>query len=205
MIVSVLPLLLLSLHIANGAIYYVTTDNNHHFPTNNNFHMLEYYLADPDKYFISHTHLYFLPGHHHLNKYLSINHIENFTLTGKDSTIICTPHTGISVINTTDFKLMNINLLNCGISDYYLYSKFTGILNGRIYFYPNGIKIIKCNVSILLINCASVVINSVNINVNIGFTGLLAANMRNTSNITDLKVHVNCFVCPKFTVTLVVL
>ena len=59
-------------------------------------------------------------------------------------------------------------------------------------------KPMKCNTSILLDKCTSVMITNVTINVGVGYAGLFAVNMKRTSTITNLKVHVNCFTCPQF-------
>ena len=196
---SMLLLLMLTLlHITNATINYVTTDSDdHEFHQKNTsiFHTLEYYINNADEYLDSHTYLYFLPGQHHLDTDFIISSTINFTIAGNGSTIICTPHASIIVVNVTNFKLMNINLVDCGNSNYnYLYKNYLKFAhsNKRI---PT--ELINCNVSILLDHCASVVIKSVNIDINVGYVGLFALNMRNISNITDLKVHFNCSVCPK--------
>ena len=194
MFIQLLPLLALVLHVTYATVYYVTTDDEHLLPSDDNFRTLEYYAVNPQKFFLSHTYLFFLPGHHHLNTDFTIRNLDNFTLAGKDSNIVCTPPAGIIVVNTSNFELMDINLLNCGKSN------FHAKLSNKFYqlYYPNDIKFIKCNVSLLLDNCTSVVIKNVNISINIGFTGLLAVNMKNNSNITDLSVHLNCSTCPSF-------
>ena len=197
MFIQLLPLLALVLHVTYATIYYVATDDEHLLPSEDNFHTLEYYVANPKKFFLSNTYFSFLPGHHPLNADLTITNVENFTLTGKDSTIICTPPAGIRVVNTSNFELMDINILNCGKNNYHYFQSKSSWLH-QLYFIPNGIKFIKCNMSLLLDNCTSVVIKNVNISITIGFTELLAVNMKNNSNITDLSVHINCSTCPSF-------
>ena len=202
MFIKLLALFALLLHCTYATIYYVTTDDKHLFHTTDNFHTLEYYLANPKTFFLSHTSLYFLPGHHHLSTDLTIRNAENFTLAGKDSTIVCTPPAGIIVAGTSNFKLMNMSLLNCGKDNYhYFHSRISSFFSTsfhQLHFLSNGIKFIKCNVSLLLDNCTSVVIKNVNISINIGFVGLFAVNMKNVSIITDLSVHLNCSTCPSF-------
>ena len=190
---SVLLILLTLLHITNTTIKYVTTGHDDHDYQQINtsaFHTLEYYINNAGKYLDSHTYLYFLPGQHYLDADFVINSTTNFTIAGNDSTIVCTPPAGLRVINVTNFKLININLFDCGNSNYhYLYTHSNK-------FMPT--ELIECNASILLDHCASVVIKSINISINVGYIGLFALNVRNISNITDLKVHFNCSVCPKF-------
>ena len=124
---SMLLLLLLTLlhHITNATINYVTTDSDdHEFHRKNTsiFHTLEYYINNADEYLDSHTYLYFLPGQHHLDTDFIINSTINFTIAGNGSAIICTPPAGIIIVNVTNFKLMNINLVDCGNNNYhYLY------------------------------------------------------------------------------------
>ena len=187
-----LLILLTLLHITNATIKYVTTNNDDHDNQQVNtsaFHTLQYYINNVDKYLDSHTYLYFLPGQHHLNTDFVINSTTNFTIAGNDSTIVCTPPAGIRVVNVTNFKLMNINLFDCGNSNYhYLYTHSNK-------FIPT--ELIKCNASVLLDHCASVVIKSVSISINVGYVGVFVLNVRNISNITDLKVYFNCSVCPK--------
>ena len=185
------------LHITNATnIIHVTTDNDHYDSPNSSFHNLQYYINNTSKYFTSYTYLYFLPGQHHLNTDFIINSTTNFTVAGNHSTIICTAPANIRIINVTNFTLMNIDLFNCGKANYY-YMHTQNLNLAR----PNKhipAEPMKCNVSILLDKCVSVMITNVSINVRVGYAGLFAVNMKSTSTITNLKVHVNCSTCPQF-------
>ena len=180
---------------SNSTIHYVATDDDYNDQLSNNFYTLQYYIKNSNRYFISHTFLFFLPGLHRLNTDFIINSTTNFTVAGNRSTIICIPNANIRILDVTDFKLMNINLFNCGNTNYYyMYTKFLNLVR------PNNhipARLMKCNTSILLDECASVLISNVSISVQVGFAGLFAVNTKN-STITDLKVHVNCSVCPQF-------
>ena len=84
---------------------------------------------------------------------------------------------------------MNIDLFNCGKANYYyMHTQYLNLArpNKHIPAEP-----MKCNTSILLDKCVSVTITNVSINVRVGYAGLLAVNMKNTSTITNLKVQVS--------------
>ena len=199
---SILLLLLLAtlLPIRAATIYYVTAesdDANHDNQQNITIHTLEYYINSANKYLNSHTYLYFLPGQHYLYTVFFINSTTNFTVAGNDSTIVCTPPASVRVVNATNFKLVNINLFNCGSNNYYyLDERYPNFTHSNFNFMPT--ELLKLNISILLDHCTSVTIKSVHVSVKVGFTGLFAINMKNTSYITDFKVDINCSICPKF-------
>lgn len=184
-------------HITNATnIFYVTTDNYHNPSANSSFHNLQYYINNANKYFTSNTYLYFLPGQHHLNTDFIINSTTNFTVAGNHSIITCTAPASIRVINVTDFTLTNIDLFHCGKdNEYYVYTNYLNVAYPNKHI-PTGPM--KCNISILLDKCTSVTITNVSIDVRVGYAGLFAVNMKNSSTITNLKVHVNCSTCPQF-------
>ena len=174
------------LHATRATVYYVTTNDQHCF-SNDSCHTIEYYINGSSKYFTSHTCLYFLPGLHSLKTDLIINSTTNFTITGNNSTITCTLPANIRVTNATNFTLMNINFFNCGKANYYYaYAKILKLA----YSYNSA--------SILLEKCATIAISNVAISVRAGYAGIFAVNMRSTSNITDLRVYINCSICPQF-------
>lgn len=133
--------------ITKATVYYVTTDDDHCL-ANDSCHTLEYYINSSSRYFTSHTRLYFLPGQYYLKTDLIINSTTNFTIDGNNSTIACTQPANIIVTNATKFTLMNVNLFNCGKSNYYyVYTKVLNLAR------PNNnipAKPMKCNATILL-------------------------------------------------------
>ena len=169
--------LLLHTTHANDNTYYVTTDEDHHYPPTDNFHTLKHYLANATEFIRSHTFWYFLPGYHQLDTDLTITDIENFTLAGKNSTIVCGSLGNLEIISVENFKLSSINFLNCGKKRYF--DKIT------------------ISASIILTKCFSVQIYDIDIYIDMGIVGLYAKNVKNTLNITDLTIHVNCSVYPK--------
>ena len=186
-----LLLLPLLLHITKGTVYYVTTNDDQYCFGNDSCHTLDYYINASSKYFTSHTSLYFLPGQHHLKNDLVINSITNFTITGNDSILACTLPANIRVTNVTKFALMNVHLFNCGKSNYYyMYTKLLKLARRS--------KFIKCNATILLDKCSSVVISNVSINVEVGYAGIFAVKLKNSSTISNLRLCVDCSTCPKF-------
>ena len=116
LLLLLLPSLLL---MSNATTYYVGTNNDYNYQLNIDVHTLMYYIDNANKYFVSHTRLYFLPGQHHFSTDFIINSTTNFSVSGDHSTIVCMPSASINVVNVTDFQLININLLNCGKGNYY--------------------------------------------------------------------------------------
>ena len=180
--------LLLVLHTTTPNIYYVTPEyGNTDDDTNNT---LSHYLNHTDKYFTSNSQLCFLPGKHILSADLILKNISNFTLTGINFTIIhCISHVSVMVVNVTNFKFENIKLVNCGKSqETFLYSDFKQMIEIMIDNHIND----EHSTAILLYNCTSVVIKNTNMLVDKYSTGLLAVNVMNITEITNVNVQINC-------------
>ena len=173
---------LFMLHTTTPTVYYVTPEYNNDDANNT----LSHYLGHSDEYFTSNSQLRFLPGEHILNANLILKNISNFTLIEINSSIIhCIPHVSVMVVNVTTFKFENMNLINCGKSQArFLYINFKQMIDNHI----NDEHI----AAVLLYNCTSVIIKDTNLLVDAYSTGLLVVNTMNMTEITNVKVQINC-------------
>lgn len=118
----------------------------------------------------SDSHLIFEPDYYHLEIDFVISNVNNFILNGSNSNLSCIPYVSINVVNVTNFTIKDLNLINCG--------KKHGInFNGSSY------KPISANTSILLCNCALVMVENIIIIIKTGNVGILAVNVKNDSQI----------------------
>ena len=106
------------LQTTSSAVYYVVPDD--HYTTDNNSYTLQHYLNNTNKYFTSHTRLYFLPGQYYLNTDLIIQDVRNLSLTGNrtngviNSVIKCTSPAGIVVVGSSNIVIANFAMKECG-------------------------------------------------------------------------------------------
>ena len=182
----------LLLHKVNSATYFVIPDDHssHHMDTNT--FSLQHYLNNTSKYFVSHNQFHFMQGQYYINNDLVIKDVDNFTITGfGQCTIICTSPASIAVMNANNIKFVNISLINCikNCKDYFNITSFTPFSNVTDYY-----------TSLLLYNSSSVIIYNVNINatVNTSFIGILIVNVKDNSEIINVKVILKTFNCSTF-------
>ena len=180
--VSCLSLLSL-LHMATSTTYYVIPDNYPlHNYTNSNTFPLQHYLNNTREYFVSHNQLHFLPGQYYIKRDLVFEHIYNFTLIGNginQSVIICSSSASIIVINAEKFTIKNIVWID---------NKSLSKSSNTHAF----------NMSVLFVNCSSVTVQNVYVNVSSDYpTELVGIYMMNVakSEIIDVTVQVNILKC----------
>ena len=199
-------LLVSLLHATSSTVYYVIPDD--HCTISNNTYTLQHYLNNINKYFTSHTQLYFLPGKHYLNTNLIIQHVSALSLIGNrtndviNSVIKCTSPAGIAVVNSSNIIIGNIMMEECG-SDFND-SESVNILLSQ---FSN-----QCRLSLLTLNCRTLKCyyfhstwqyNSSGIRLinglgymaltNVISTYLSVWNIRNTPINKVLVVHINNF------------
>ena len=177
-------------------VYYVTTNSS----GVSNSNTLKYYLDNPKRYFTSHSQLRFSPGDHQLDVDVVFEDIRNFTMTAISSCkIYCSPNVSIVVVNVTEFKLQNINLVNCGKNHtaFIQLKNFTDSDNSVLSNKTNHLHY-NYNSSILLYHCALVQITSVNISVSAYSGGILAVNIKETFVLDNVKVQLECLDNSKF-------
>ena len=119
----------LLVHKVNSATYFVIPDDYSSHHTDANAFILQHYLNNTSKYFVSHNQFHFMQGQYYINNDLIIKDIDNFTITGPtvgQCNIICTSPASIVVMNVNNSKFQNINLINCtkGQKDYFNTSRF---------------------------------------------------------------------------------
>ena len=152
---------------------------------------LEHYIHNNVKYFISKSQLQLKSRECYLTSDLVIQNINNFSLIGEISCkITCASYVSILIFNVTDFKLENINFVNCNKN----YSH-----NLNITFDYDHVTISKPshNGSIFLYHCTSVVIQNITVLVNAGTTGILAVNVRGNLTLTNISITVDYTrICP---------
>ena len=114
-------LLLLSVSISllfplvKSSVYYVKPSNQQ---VNITANTLDYYLQNAEKYFVSNTQLYFLPGIHQLDTVIKIQNVCNFSLIGintnSDSAVVkCLLTGGIEIINSSYFNVKCLIMKKC--------------------------------------------------------------------------------------------
>ena len=190
----------LHLHKVTSTTYFVISDDasSHHMDTN--AFSLQHYLNNTSKYFVSHNQLHFMQGQYYINNDLVIKDVDNFTITGVGQcTIICTSPASIVIMNVDNAEFQNFNLINCIKNHKDIFNKpFFNTISVRdsIPFHKHA----DYYTSLLLYNSSSVILYNININatVNTSFTGVLIVNVKERSEITDVKVQVNFHNCKSF-------
>ena len=169
-------LLLILLHRASSAVYYVMPDD--HYPTAmNGTHI---YLNDSSKYLSSGNKLCFLPGEYHLWRDFILEDVSNYTVEGDNTTIYCNKLSGIEFVNVSNLMISNIALIQCGKRHNTLFSN--GYNEIPLYWYG----------AVCLHQCSSVTINSISIFVSAGVNGIIAINSKGIYNFTNINVIVHC-------------
>ena len=171
------------LQVSTATTYTVTPDSNKYIANTS----LQYYVINANDYFISHNKLKFLPGVHYLQSDLVIHNIANFTMTGNNSTIICSgSQVGLSIVNVKGFTLQHISLSQCG-------KDYSSILNKTLNIHSHYETLLLHWIAALYIQqCASVTIKNMSVTVDTGINGLVAVNVMEMFNITNVRVFVNC-------------
>ena len=184
-----LLLVALLLHKVTSTTYYVIPDDYPMDHINANTFILQHYLNNTSKYFVSHNQFHFMQGQYYINSDLIINDIDNFTITGiGQCAIICTSPASIVVMNVNNIELQNINLTNCikNQKDYFNISHFNT-------FYARDSmpfnEVTDHYTSLLLCNSSLIIINNMNISatVNTSFTAIV--NVKNDSKLSNVKVQ----------------
>ena len=183
-----LLLTVILLDIANAVVYNIKSDDSKPINVNStdSSQNLAYYLKNASKYFSSYSYLHFEVGRHYLSTDLVIQNAVNVIMIGESLCFIrCTSHVIITIFNVTNFKLQNIIFDSCNGKSFH-----TDI----IYDHISISEKVNTNASILLLHCMSVEINKITIIINEGNTGMILANVKNFSKITDVSitVQVNC-------------
>ena len=198
-------LVALLVHKVTSATYFVIPDGYSSHHTDANTFTLQHYLSNTSKYFVSHSQFHFMQGQYALNSDLIIKDIDNFTIIGPrigQSTIICTSPATIVIMNVNDIKFQNIDLLNCIKNQKNFFNtSYSHPSCARDYSYRqlNFSKITDYCTTLLLCNCSSVIIYTLNINatVNISFTAILIMNIKDSS-LVNVRVQVNSLNCTTF-------
>jgi len=173
----------MSLLQASTATTYTVSPDGYNYLTNTS---LQYYVNNANEYFISHNKLNFLPGVHYLQSDLVIHNIANFTMTGNNSTIICSgSQLGLSITNVKGFALQKISLSQCG-------KDYSRILNQTLNIHSHHETILLYWTAALHIQqCTSVTMKNVSITVDTGINGLVAVNVMEMFTVTNLRVYAN--------------
>jgi len=172
--------------VATCLTYYVKPDADN-YSTNNNTHLLEYYLNNINEYLtsISHSVFYFLPRHY-LQNDLLIQNVTNISIIGNNSSITCSgSRNGVIIENVICFTLQNITLIQCGKNSSH------PMINSFLPYDHNNRPSLHWNSALFLHNCAKIICN-VLITVTAGTNGLLVVNVAEQSTITNLTIHVKC-------------
>jgi len=149
---------------------------------------LQYYVNNANDYFISHNKFKFSLGLHYLQSDLVIHDVTNFTMTGKNSTIICSgTQVGLSIINVKGFTLQQISLSQCGKD----YSRILNKTVSNIHSHHDTLQL-HWIAALCIQQCTSVIIKNVSITVNTGNNGLVAVNVMEAFNLTNVRVYINC-------------
>ena len=101
--------------LVKSSVYYVKPSNQQGNITANT---LDYYLQNAEKYFVSNTQLYFLPGNHQLDTVIKIQNVCNFSLIGINTNsgsavIKCLLTGGIEIINSSYFNVKCLIMKKC--------------------------------------------------------------------------------------------
>ena len=181
----------LLLHKVTSTTYFVIPDDHssHHMDTNT--FSLQHYLNNTSKYFISYNQFHFMQGQYYINSDLVIKDVDNFTITGIGQfTIICTLPASIVIINVNNIKIFDIKLINCtkNCKHYFNITSFTPFS-----------KVTDHYTSLLIYN-SSVIVYNMNINaiVNTSFTSILIVNVKDKSEIINVKVRLKMFYCSTY-------
>ena len=182
-----------------SATYFVIPDDYSSHHTDANTFSLQHYLNNTSKYFVSHNQFHFMQGQYYINNDLIIKDIDNFTITGPtigQCNIICTSPASIVVMNVSNSKFQNINLINCikDPKDYYNTSHLDAHYTRD---YRPFSKVTDYYTSLFLCNSSSIIIYNMKINatVNTSYTAILIVNVKDVSKVIDVKVQiytVNC-------------
>ena len=192
-------LVVLLLHKVTSTTYFVIPDDYPLHHTDANTYILQHYLNNTSKYFVSHNQLHFIQGQYYIDDDVIIKDIDNFTITGiGQCTIICTTPASVVIMNARNIKIMNIDLTNCINSHRHYFS-----INYFNIFYADSLPFSKTKdhcASVTLCSSSSVIISNININitVNKSFVAILIVNVKGTSEIVDVEVHVNSSNCTAF-------
>ena len=112
LLLALIPLLF---PLVKSSVYYIKPlDQNVNVTANT----LDYYLQNAMKYFVSNTHLLFLPGVYQLNTVINIYNVYNFSLIGintnNDSVVIqCLSTGGIAIINSSYISMNHLIVKDC--------------------------------------------------------------------------------------------
>ena len=174
-------LLVALLHVATPTTFHVSSSNGSYTANTS----LQFYINNAKKYFISHTQLLLLPGNHFIHSDLIIQNVTNFTITGSNSSIVCSrPSVGINVTNTEQFRITNISFIKCG-------KNYTDTLANTLHVHSHHKKTqFHWNAALYTCHCKFATIKTVSVYVSPGINGLLIVNAMEEINITNLTVSV---------------
>ena len=175
---SLLTLLLISLlcSVQCSNIHFVKPDYDE--DNSDNAHTLQYYVNNSDKYFTSHTEIYFKRGQYYLNTDVFLNNITDIVFAGINTCNI-TFGTLVSVIayNGSNFKFKNISEHN---SNNYASKSHSNFKSEEWYNNYRGL--------IILFHCASVVFANVKLTINTNVDGIVAVDVRGVSAMINTTV-----------------
>ena len=154
-------------------------------------HSLQYYVNNTSKYFTtSHTQLHFLPGEHYLLSDFTVQNITDFTLDGRNNSIITCRNlsVGIMFTNVTNLILKNIKILECGKYDYRVF------VNASSEEYEDIRPVWS---SPIYINFCNVTISNVSINIRANMSGIIAINVYSYmvnvySSMVNVHIYAEC-------------
>ena len=175
-------LLVALLHVLATPTTFHVSSSNSSYTANRS---LQFYINNAKKYFISHTQLLLLPGDHFIHSDLTIQNVVNFTITGSNSSIVCSrASVGINVTNTEQFRITNISFIKCG-------KNYTKTLANTLHVHSHHKKIpFHWNAALYTCHCKFATIKTVSVYVSPGINGLFIVNAMEEINIINLMVSV---------------
>ena len=170
------------LRITSTAVYYVIPDNSSQ--VSNNASTLQYYIDNSQKYFNSHSQLYFSPGQYYLQDDFVIQNVINFTISGNSSVLICNGSSlGIIISNAESTTITNIELKQCG-KVYDVQVDLSKYEVNSMSFHWRGV--------LYLNHTSDIVIHNVSVIISAGVSGMIAINSKGKFNIVNFRVLAMC-------------
>ena len=178
--VTILVVTLL-MQITSTAVYYVTPDNSSQYA--NRSSTLQHYIDNSQKYFRSHTQLYFSPGQYYLQDDFVVQNVTKFTISGNRSVLICNSSSlGIIISNAKSIMITDIELKQCG-KVYYVH---TDLNKHRID------KEFSWRGALFLDHSTAVVIHNVSVMVSAGVSGMIVINSKSKLTVDNYSALATC-------------
>jgi len=170
------------LYLLLVALLDVTTPTTFHVSPNNS---LQIYINNAKKYFTSHTQLLLLPGNHYIHSDLTILNVTNFTITGSNSSIVCSRRSvGINITNSEKIRITDLSFIKCS-------KNYSNTLANTLHIQNHQKRFMfHWNAALYVSYCKFVTVKAVSIYVSSGINGLLIVNALEEFNITHLRVTV---------------